>query len=79
MDSPLDAIYAEAAEGSGKKRGRKGKKQDVAEPATPEEIASLVQTLEKSMRDHARNLEFEEAAVLRDRIRALRERMIALS
>ena len=50
-----------------------------AEPATPEEIASLVQTLEKSMRDHARNLEFEEAAVLRDRIRALRERMIALS
>ena len=47
--------------------------------ATPEEIASLGQTLEKSMRDHARNLEFEEAAVLRDRIRALRERMIALS
>ncbi len=79
MDSPLDAIYAEAAESSGKKRGRKGTKQEVADPTTPEEIASLVQTLEKSMRDHARNLEFEEAAVLRDRIRALRERMIALS
>ena len=44
-------------------------------PTNPEEMASLVQTLEKEMREHARNLEFEEAAILRDRIRALREQL----
>ncbi len=31
------------------------------------------------MREHARNLEFEKAAELRDRIRSLRERFPSLS
>lgn len=73
LDSPLDAIYAESAtQGKGKKRK---KKEENAMPTNPEEMATLVQSLEKEMREHARNLEFEEAAVLRDRIRALREQL----
>ena len=73
LDSPLDAIYAESAtQGKGKKRK---KKEENAMPSNPEEMASLVQSMEKEMREHARNLEFEEAAVLRDRIRALREQL----
>jgi excinuclease ABC subunit B len=47
-------------------------------PLTAEDTAALVQRLEKEMREAARELEFERAAALRDRIRALRERLIAL-
>ncbi|MDO5537087.1 MAG: excinuclease ABC subunit UvrB [Desulfovibrionaceae bacterium] len=84
LDSPLDAIYAES-ESQGRGRGRKGKGKGGASaekgalPSNVEEIAQLVAKLEKSMREHARNLEFEEAAELRDRIRFLREHMVKLS
>ena len=53
-------------------------RQDDAVPLTAEDTAALVQRLEKEMREAARELEFERAAALRDRIRALRERLIAL-
>ncbi len=79
LDSPLDAVWAESEARSGKK-GRKGRKQESqAAPATAEETAALIQTLEKRMRELARDLEFEEAAVVRDRIRALRGHLLALS
>ena len=61
----------------GKGRGRTSR-QDDAVPLTAEDTAALVQRLEKEMREAARELEFERAAALRDRIRALRERLIAL-
>ncbi len=79
LDSPLDAVYAESSKSGKGKRGKKSKDKETAMPASPEEIAVLVASLEKEMRELARNLEFEEAAVLRDKIRALRERMIAVS
>lgn len=75
MDSPLDAIYAESASQGKGRKGKKKKKEDTQMPSSPEEMAALVQTMEKEMREHARNLEFEEAAVLRDRLRALREQL----
>ncbi len=73
LDSPLDAVYAES-EGQGKGRGR-GRRKAPAEaaPKNAEETAALIARLEQRMREHARNLEFERAAELRDRIRALRE------
>lgn len=80
MDSPLDAIYEESkasAQKQGRGRGRKRGKAEEA-PATAEEAAELVAKLEKEMRRKARDLEFEEAAQLRDRIRSLRERMVSL-
>lgn len=40
----------------------------------PDAFAKLLGRLEKQMHQHARNLEFEEAARLRDKIRLLRER-----
>ena len=49
-----------------------------AAPLTAEDTAALVLKLEKEMRQAARDLEFEQAAELRDRIRALRARLIAL-
>jgi excinuclease ABC subunit B len=40
---------------------------------TPEQRASFLEELERKMRDAARNFEFEKAAQLRDRLKALRE------
>lgn len=78
LESPLDALYVDTSSSSrGKSRGR-ASRQDDAVPLTAEDTAALVQRLEKEMREAARELEFERAAALRDRIRALRERLIAL-
>ncbi len=80
LESPLDSLYVEdgASRGRGKGRG-KSKGQDAdASPLTAEDTALLVARLEKEMRQAARDLEFEQAAQLRDRIRVLRARLIAL-
>jgi excinuclease ABC subunit B len=43
-------------------------------PATAEERARLIAQLEERMREAARKFEFEKAAELRDRIKALKQR-----
>jgi excinuclease ABC subunit B len=40
-----------------------------------EEVARTILELEEEMREHALNLEFEEAAVLRDEVTQLKERL----
>ena len=80
LESPLDSLYVEdgGSRGRGKGRGKgKGSAAD-ANPLTAEDTALLVAKLEKEMRQAARDLEFEQAAQLRDRIRVLRARLIAL-
>ncbi len=47
-------------------------------PRSPREAARLIKQLEERMYRHARELEFEEAARLRDRIAALREKFARL-
>ena len=65
----------EGARSSGRGRGRTRK---VAEPdtgyasVTPEEALKRITSLEKQMYQHARDLEFEEAAQVRDQIELLR-------
>jgi excinuclease ABC subunit B len=44
------------------------------EAMSPEEAAKLIKKLEKEMYTHARNLEFEQAAALRDRIAVIESR-----
>lgn len=81
LESPLDTLYVDndAAKGRGKGRGNgKANVKADAAPLTAEDTAALVLKLEKEMRQAARDLEFEQAAELRDRIRALRARLIAL-
>ncbi len=50
----------------------------VAIPETREDIARLVKELEKQMKAAAKNLEFEKAALLRDRIIELRRELITV-
>jgi excinuclease ABC subunit B len=46
---------------------------------TPEQLLQMAQKLEKRMLKHARDLEFEEAARLRDQIHEMREAALGLS
>ncbi len=63
----------DGARAAASRRGRRA-----AEPRpeyrqlTPEQLARRISRLEKDMFEHARNLEFEEAARLRDELQALR-------
>jgi len=66
-------------EGARSERSAQGRMLKVAEPGidyarwTPEQIMKQLKKLEKKMYRHARELEFEEAAAVRDEIQALRQ------
>ncbi|MCC7329411.1 MAG: excinuclease ABC subunit UvrB [Gammaproteobacteria bacterium] len=75
----LEGARSDPARGRGRDRRR------VAEPPPgdyarlgPARTAQELRRLEKRMHEHARNLEFEEAARLRDQIAALREQGLGL-
>ncbi|HEU4621938.1 MAG TPA: excinuclease ABC subunit UvrB [Burkholderiaceae bacterium] len=67
----IDGVYG-ASEGRSNQRGTDAKqpKQEVAE----QDLGREIKRLEKAMLDHARNLEFEQAARVRDQLTALKER-----
>jgi len=81
VDTPFDSLFSTASPGPGRGRG-KSQMLTAAEPEdsqsynSPRELARAVQRLEREMRDAARELEFERAAELRDRIRAMRSRLM---
>jgi len=60
-------------------RGRRGREESVRyERLSPEQMLARVQQLEKKMYQHARDLEFEQAAKLRDEINELRHQSVGL-
>ena len=71
MESPLDVLYR--PEDKKGKKGRKIKEEQAPLPTEPKEIAKLITELEKEMRQKAKDLEFEQAAQIRDKIKVLRE------
>jgi excinuclease ABC subunit B len=83
LRSILDTLYSSGdKEGKGKQSW--GAAAGFAEEAapyglTPEEIAKEIKRLEREMRAAAKELEFERAAGLRDRIKVLRDRLIQAS
>lgn len=78
LESPLDSLYVEDGGGRGRGKGKGKQREADTVPLTAEDVAILVAKLEKEMRQAARDLEFEQAAELRDRIRILRARLIAM-
>lgn len=90
----VDKSVADIMEGSRVIPGRKAKskQKNVAEPFAkyeasadpaamnkPQEILAKISELEAAMLGHAKNLEFEQAAFVRDQITLLRERLINIS
>ena len=67
----------------GAPRSRGGRDRKAAQPASrpfdgdPKALGKLIADLEARMFEHAKNLEFEDAAAVRDEIRALRETHLA--
>ncbi|NOX52589.1 MAG: excinuclease ABC subunit UvrB [Gammaproteobacteria bacterium] len=67
---------ARVTPGGPKRGGRQGGKvmQKIAIPDSPRALGKLLDKLEKQMLDHAQNLEFEEAAQIRDQLQDVRAR-----
>ncbi|RPI60453.1 MAG: excinuclease ABC subunit B, partial [Lysobacterales bacterium] len=76
-----DIMEGARATPRGKKGERKRGGRDSAaryERLTPEQMLARVAQLERRMYEHARNLEFEQAAKLRDEINELRHQSVGL-
>ncbi len=79
LRSILDTLYSSGEKETKDKRwGAAGNFAEELAPygLTPEEIAKEIKRLEREMRAAAKELEFERAAGLRDRIKVLRDRLI---
>lgn len=71
----IDGVYSEKSDKDAQKMGF-GKNQHLAiEDLSEKDIAREIKNLEKEMRDCARNLEFEKAAQLRDKLGLLRAKI----
>jgi len=58
--------------------GRKARREELQIPDDPKALGRMLEKLENQMLEHARNLEFEEAAAMRDRIQEIKqERLMA--
>lgn len=80
LATPFDSLYTSSGEG---KRGRGKQSRQKAEATTSEDITAqnvtrYLKQFEREMREAARDLEFEKAAALRDRIRRLREQFLVV-
>ena len=66
---------ARVAPGAPKRSRRQGARggKEVEIPKDPQALGKLLEKLEKQMLDHAQNLEFEEAAAIRDQLQAIRD------
>ncbi|KLU99473.1 excinuclease ABC subunit UvrB [Photobacterium aphoticum] len=85
LNKKVSDIMELGAPGKGKTVNRAAQLHKVAEKGatystmTPQQLETEIQQLEKAMYDAAQNLEFEQAAELRDKIHNLREQFIANS
>ncbi|MCE9661405.1 MAG: excinuclease ABC subunit UvrB [Burkholderiales bacterium] len=66
----IDGVYSDK---SAKEELRLAKESTLTEVMSEKDLGKRIKLLEKQMLDHARNLEFEKAARLRDQLAALRE------
>ena len=77
----LEAAQAPGRKGKGRRGERKvAEREAIYDPAelSPAELAQELTRVEDAMFEAAQNLEFEEAARLRDRLHQLKERQLAL-
>ena len=80
LATPFDSLYTSSGEGKGKRgRGKQAKQPAEASASvdiTAQNVARYLKQFEREMRDAARDLGFEKAAALRDRIKQLREQFL---
>ncbi|MCP4490980.1 MAG: excinuclease ABC subunit UvrB [Gammaproteobacteria bacterium] len=69
----MDVGYSDSSKSRIKRFDRVAEQQQSYDKLSPKQLTAKLKKLENSMYDHARNLEFEEAAQLRDEISKLKE------
>lgn len=79
LTKKVDDILGMGGPSSKNKSKSSAKKQKAYADLSPQALEKKIKQLEESMYQHAQNLEFEEAASVRDEIHALREQFISLS
>ena len=67
----IDGVYDAAAAEEAREEAR-------IESMSEKQVAREIKALEKKMLEHARNLEFEQAAAARDRLAELKKRMFGV-
>jgi len=72
----IDGVYSEK---SGKEAAKRDLERAKVEDMSEKDIAREIKRLEKTMLEHARNLEFEKAARVRDQLALLREQAFGSS
>ncbi len=80
MDSVLDSLYGQGGDAAGGARAAGVVREEVAAygDMSPKALEKKIKMLEREMREAAKALEFEKAAELRDRVAALRARLLEM-
>ena len=78
VEDILESSYAPGSAKSGKRKVAEGRKSYDAEldVMSPKEMSKRIAELEAQMYQHAKNLEFEDAAGVRDQIQMLKDRVL---
>ena len=77
MEGAYGVPMADSAQGS--KSSQQRGNASGAQSLSPSELAKQLKQLQQKMQQHAKNLEFEEAASVRDEIQALRHSALGLN
>jgi excinuclease ABC subunit B len=68
----IDGVYSDKAQGQAERLIRDSQMRAEAGAMSEKDAAREIKRLDKLMHDHARNLEFEQAAAVRDQIQAIK-------
>ncbi len=72
----IDGVYSEKAGKEADRLASEAAAREQADAMSEKDLAREIKRLEKMMMDHARNLEFEKAAQVRDQLHRLKERVL---
>jgi excinuclease ABC subunit B len=72
----IDGVYSEKAGKEAEQLARAAQQMDELAEMSEKDLAREIKRLEKQMFEHARNLEFEQAARLRDQLTRLKDRVL---
>ncbi|GAA6140824.1 excinuclease ABC subunit UvrB [Hydrogenophaga sp. 5NK40-0174] len=72
----IDGVYSEKAGEEAERLANQAQAREQAEALSEKDLAKEIKRIEKQMLEHARNLEFEQAARLRDQLHELKQRVL---
>ena len=77
VDDMLEGVYSNTAQNQRERSRRVAEQAAEYSHATPVQLVKEIKKLERQMYQHAQDLEFEQAAQLRDKVAMLREKALA--